>query len=164
MATRSHLALYFGDTRVYLSREFDGYPAVTGADIVFALSATPLLPTDFLRGMLSIAYASDLSSVGQSVYELAENLDQRTEWFYCVRFSSVQLPPVEIACVRRTPDKSAAEAFAAITAKHYETVHSLAKRVNADRRQINRHRLALKQQNPDLYSDLPLYPELKLPH
>ena len=164
MATRAHIALYFGDSRVYLSREFDGYPAATGADIVFALSAAPLLPTDFLRGMLSIAYASDPSSVGQPIYELTENLDRRTEWFYCVLFNGVNLPAVSIACARRTPEQSALEVFHDISSSSYETVHSFTKRVNADRQQINRHRLALKQQNPEVYSDLPLYSELKLPH
>lgn len=164
MATRAHIALYFGDTRVHLAREFDGYPASTGADIVFAVSAAPLLPTDFLRGMLAISYASEPSSFVQPVYELAETVDNRTQWFYCVRFNSSQLPTVEIACVQRTPDQSAAEVFAGVAAKNYETAHSLAKRVNADRQQINRHRLALKQKDPEAYADLPLFAELKLPH
>ncbi|HEY1214031.1 MAG TPA: hypothetical protein VGE93_10420, partial [Bryobacteraceae bacterium] len=149
---------------VYLSREFDGYPAATGADIVFALSSYPLLPTDFLRGVLSIAYAPEPESVGQPVYELAENVDRRTEWFYCIRFNGVSLPGVSIACARRTPDQTAVEVFNAISPTSYETVHSFIKRVNADRQQINRHRVALKQQNPEAYSDLSLYSELKLPH
>jgi len=164
MGTRAHIALYLGDTRVYLSREFDGYPAATGADIVFALSACPLLPTDFLRGMLSIAYASGPESVGQPIYELAENVDRRTEWFYCVRFNSFTLPAVSIACTRRTPAQPAVEVINAISPTGYETVLSFTKRVNADRQQINRHRLILKQQHPEAYSDLSLYSELKLPH
>ena len=164
MATRAHIALYFGDTRVYLSREFDGYPAATGADIVFALSATSCRPTDFLRGMLSVFFASDPSSVGEPIYELVGTLDLRTEWFYFIRFNDVRLPFVEIACVYRTPDQTAAEVFTGIGARTYDTVQALTRRVNADRHQINQRRLALKQQDPELYSDLPLYSELKLPN
>jgi hypothetical protein len=165
MATRALIVVYIGETRVYLSREYDGYPATTGADIVLTLSSGAFVPTDFLRGMLSIWYASsDAAGAGHPVYEIAENVDSRTEWFYCVRFDAARLPAVEIACAQRTPDQSAAEVFAGINAKTYEPVHSLAKRVNADRQQINRHRLALKQQNPEQYSDLPLYAELKMPH
>jgi hypothetical protein len=161
MPTRAHISLYFGATRVYMARYFDGHLAETGADIVFALSSVSFHPTEFLRVLLLEVSSSD-PEVSEPKYELVETLDRRTEWFYFIRFNGVRRPAVEIACTHRTPGRTAAEVFRGIDSKNYDTVRAMTERVNADRRQINQQRLALRQQDPGAYSNIYLYSYLKL--
>lgn len=97
MATRCNILLLFGDSKVWIYRHWDGYPAVTGLDLAQRLathmidnkvlagdSRLYLRPTDFLTGLLT-AKRDGGDPLPQ--YELTSCRHGDIEWQYTVRFS-----------------------------------------------------------------------------
>jgi hypothetical protein len=166
MASHAHIAFIFEDTRVYLAREFDGYPAVTGADLVFAVLGAPTLsPSECSDALLALHYAPHEFNSGKPVYERTLTVDPRAEWFYIVHFGDVTLPDsaVTFACVRRHVEQTADAVFEAARTADRVTLGEFVRLVNSDRRRISRRLLELRRAAPVAHTGIFRLPSLKIP-
>lgn len=89
MSTRANIVLESGESRVYLYRHCDGYPAETGADLVRLLAATGGSASGFLQSLLDQRYEKQsYESAAKRIYELTSEVHGDIEYLYRVRLVS----------------------------------------------------------------------------
>ncbi len=166
MATRSNLVVVYGDTKLYIYRYWDGYPAENGADILKALRDPEVrgfnAANAFVRALLEMrdeprAYANE--TVGRPVYEITNGVHGDIEWLYTINFDrNGDYEPRVSWCSRKPGDADGLKLGAG-----YQPISAFVALVNADRREANRRIAEMKASNPGnaRYAEMGEYAEVE---
>ncbi len=171
MATRSNILITMLDqpkgTRVWIYRHWDGYPAVTGGDLLQQLIATQpkhhasyMWPHYFATALLTSKRdeAPDSPNNDQPQYELTNAEHGDIEHLYVFSFHADE---PEIHHISRhdwgTPLFGHVTEYSALTIPEFTDV------VNKDRRDLNDTIRKAKEMNHKLYADVITYPMMEVP-
>jgi hypothetical protein len=87
MSTRSNILVTCGDTRIFLYRHMDGYPAENGIDIADALSQCSNC-SDFIQKLLDMRYRQRSYETKPSrMYEITTDWHGDIAWAYLVSYN-----------------------------------------------------------------------------
>jgi hypothetical protein len=165
MSTRANIVVTVGQSRVFIYRHCDGYPAEMGADILAKLRATATNPgcypsaqraaDEFLRALLTEYYDKQpYETKPKAVYELTSDLHGDIEHAYFVRFGEKGAVTVRHAA---RPARSQAEVDEWSGKGAKLSLDEFAQVVNQDRRECNARIRQLKVEQPAAYADCDEY-------
>ena len=175
MATRSNILITMLDqpdsTRVWIYRHWDGYPAVTGGDLLRQLIDTQpkhharyMWPHYFATALLTTKRDEDPTLGGSFVqthdkpqYELTNAEHGDIEHLYVFSFHADE---PEIHHISR--DVWGPPLFGHVTEYSALTIPEFADVVNKDRRDLNDTIRKAKQMNHKLYADVITYPMMEV--
>jgi hypothetical protein len=87
MATRSNIIIKFGSSKLYLYRHWDGYPAVTGADLVQKLRESKFNPKAFVNALLTEKRGGEGHDKDRAQYELTSEIHGDIQCLYRFEFA-----------------------------------------------------------------------------
>jgi len=158
MSTRTNILITYGQSRIYLYRHHDGYPANTGVDLVTKLRACEGSADKFLRALLSAQYDD-----GHKVYELTSEVHGDIEWAYAVEFNRTQsraFPP-KIGAAERGDTEDVDAAMARASQRVQSPADFARTVVNPEIKEQNKRLAELRKTHPPYRDaeDTPLLPE-----
>lgn len=153
MSTRANVVVLFDETKVYLYRHMDGYPASVGADLLEKLSAANDDPSRFVEALL--ASKDD----GQHRdYELTTDTHGDIEHLYVVRFDNSALIDLRIGHAARGRWENPPPRLNGVK---LGSKADFAEVVNVDIRATNARLAKLRKEQPAVYGPMADAPEVR---
>jgi hypothetical protein len=161
MSTRANVVIIYGESRVYIYRHHDGYPAGLGVDLARKVQAAGHNPSKLVESLLAERYEQQsYETAPKSVYELTTDIHGDIEYVYRVVFEHGGGQGVRIGYSHRSFDGPGPETVARLvrTGPLAEFVES----VNRDVRAQNARLAKLRAEQPAVYGKYEDEPEVAL--
>lgn len=159
MSTRANVVVLLDETRVYLYRHMDGYPAGLGVDLLEKLSEAEHDPSRFVELLLAERYEQQsYEERAKRIYELTTDTHGDIEYLYVVRFDPVYDRDLQVGYAARGRFENPPPNLSRVM---LGTKADFAEAVNRDIRATNARLAKLRKEQPAVYGPMADAPEVR---